>query len=415
MVDAKHISGARSVKRVCIVRWHDGTAKSNWGGRATTLGIGRIIDRMQDHHISGIVNGEALVKGFEPRSIIGEATRVSHGLRARVTGTRLPKFASRAFGQLEQHAKTLAISTASSRLDVVLSALSDCDEVWVNGEGDFILRPRASLYRCLLVMHLAMRMGRPVRLINAMLSDPPDHDRDPLVLQAVARTVARCASVTYRDPESQRIHAQIMGDIPATWCPDALFSWSGEYRETESFGPGGERLPPATQQNLSRDTSYVAISGSSRIGGSYDAARADLRALVDGVREADLAAVIVATDSADHWMVEHAARNGWPFVPAEVPLATGLAVLGGAAALISGRYHPSILASVAGTPCAFMPSNSHKTESLQEMLGYSNRSGAFGSGDDVTAAVMRATEVDRDTIASRAASLSSQISWFVQS
>ena len=39
---------------------------------------------------------------------------------------------------------------------------------------------------------------------------------------------------------------------------------------------------------------------------------------------------------------------------------------------ISGRYHPAIMASLGGTPCVFMGSNSHKTWSLQSLLEYDN-------------------------------------------
>ena len=39
---------------------------------------------------------------------------------------------------------------------------------------------------------------------------------------------------------------------------------------------------------------------------------------------------------------------------------------------ISGRFHPSILASTFGIPCIFFESNSHKTLTLQKMLGYEN-------------------------------------------
>lgn len=47
-------------------------------------------------------------------------------------------------------------------------------------------------------------------------------------------------------------------------------------------------------------------------------------------------------------------------------------ILANARAFVSGRYHPAILASLGGTPCVFMASNSHKTKSLQELLKYEN-------------------------------------------
>jgi len=37
---------------------------------------------------------------------------------------------------------------------------------------------------------------------------------------------------------------------------------------------------------------------------------------------------------------------------------------------LSGRYHPSIFASLGGTPCIFMASHAHKMGSLSRVLEY---------------------------------------------
>ena len=54
----------------------------------------------------------------------------------------------------------------------------------------------------------------------------------------------------------------------------------------------------------------------------------------------------------------------------DTPIISAGKILANADAYISGRYHPAILASLGGTPCIFMSSNSHKTKSLQELLEY---------------------------------------------
>jgi polysaccharide pyruvyl transferase WcaK-like protein len=46
------------------------------------------------------------------------------------------------------------------------------------------------------------------------------------------------------------------------------------------------------------------------------------------------------------------------------------AVLAHARLFISGRYHPSILASLGGTPCIFLGSHAHKMGSLSMVLEY---------------------------------------------
>jgi polysaccharide pyruvyl transferase WcaK-like protein len=46
------------------------------------------------------------------------------------------------------------------------------------------------------------------------------------------------------------------------------------------------------------------------------------------------------------------------------------AVLAHARLFISGRYHPSIFASLGGTPCIFLASHAHKMGSLPRLLEY---------------------------------------------
>ncbi|HAP21234.1 MAG TPA: hypothetical protein DCR27_08140, partial [Lachnospiraceae bacterium] len=58
------------------------------------------------------------------------------------------------------------------------------------------------------------------------------------------------------------------------------------------------------------------------------------------------------------------------FIPVQIPIIVGLNLLAHAGLYISGRYHPSIMASLGGTPCIFLGANSHKNMGLQEMLEY---------------------------------------------
>jgi polysaccharide pyruvyl transferase WcaK-like protein len=59
-----------------------------------------------------------------------------------------------------------------------------------------------------------------------------------------------------------------------------------------------------------------------------------------------------------------------PIIPGEVPILMGGAILANARLFVTGRYHPSIMAAAGGTPCVFLGADSHKTRSLQRMLGY---------------------------------------------
>jgi exopolysaccharide biosynthesis predicted pyruvyltransferase EpsI len=48
-------------------------------------------------------------------------------------------------------------------------------------------------------------------------------------------------------------------------------------------------------------------------------------------------------------------------IPCDINILQATAILGSAQVLISGRFHPSIMASLGGTPCIMMTSNSHKS------------------------------------------------------
>ena len=67
-----------------------------------------------------------------------------------------------------------------------------------------------------------------------------------------------------------------------------------------------------------------------------------------------------------------AKKTSTPIITVDTPILTAGKILANATVYITGRYHPSILASLGGTPCVFMGSNSHKNYSLQETLGYEN-------------------------------------------
>jgi polysaccharide pyruvyl transferase WcaK-like protein len=73
----------------------------------------------------------------------------------------------------------------------------------------------------------------------------------------------------------------------------------------------------------------------------------------------------------DAVLLKRAARaTNSVYIRPETNLLAGAFILANAKLYISGRYHPSIMASLGGTPCVLFESNSHKTESLQQVLEY---------------------------------------------
>ncbi|MEA2259520.1 MAG: hypothetical protein QOJ51_2345, partial [Acidobacteriaceae bacterium] len=81
-------------------------------------------------------------------------------------------------------------------------------------------------------------------------------------------------------------------------------------------------------------------------------------------------------------------------VPVDAPILLCGAVLAHARLFISGRYHPSIFASLGGTPCIFLESHAHKMGSLSRVLEYETQQqfSAFPSDSDIAGIVATARE-----------------------
>lgn len=386
---------------VLLVRYHDGSAHPNWGGRATSLALSGIIDDSPGLFVADTINGLWLTRGFETR-LPSELVARSLSLPAEARGRWLLKHVAKQASPDPAPVFDSSPADAALRLlrdrkqtpefDALAEKIESCDLVVVNGEGDFILSRRASLWRCLILMTIANLMSKPVHLVNTMVSDPTDVDTDPAVADAVGAVLVRAASVSLRDRQSLRLVQQRYPAIPARFAPDALFAWRDAVRAiaaSEHPDVFAEGLEPGVRRALERP--YVAISGSSlgRTGRDIAGTPARMAALIAQLQLAGHAVVVVATGKGDRWMSNVAAHVGAPFIGPSVPLATGVRVLARATAYLSGRYHPSILAALAGVPCVFMRSNSHKTRSLPELLemtGHAEHS-FFFEDQDVAALV----------------------------
>jgi hypothetical protein len=404
-----------TITDVCLIRYHDGTAKPNWGGRATSLALGRLVTSDEGRRFASAINGDVIVSGFGGGSPPPGARRVisalSRRVRRRASGPLGLEVNLPDYERVEQMAANLLEDPAPSpRAAQIRAALLAADEVWMNGEGDFILAPRRTLLRTLTLLRAGRLLGKPVRLINSILSPPPGGPPHPAVVDAVAAELAGLASVAYRDPMSLRLHRELFPRVDASWAPDALFLWAPDAADVVAaephkllFGPQSEGLPPAVQELLGRGAPYVVVSGSSAITSGHAgeaAAAVGLRALLAGLRAEGWPPIVTATCSGDDWMLPVAEADGVPVVPARTSLASGLLLLSRAACFTSGRYHPSILAAVAGTPVALMASNSHKTQSLLEVLRDPDRQelpflSADGVGSVVAATCELAAEADR--------------------
>ena len=96
------------------------------------------------------------------------------------------------------------------------------------------------------------------------------------------------------------------------------------------------------------------------------------KVLVNTLKKTNINIYLVQTCPGDSFLNDVSELTGVKIIPLITPILSGGYILSNAKLFVSGRYHPSILASLGGTPCIFLGSNSHKTKSLQTILQYNN-------------------------------------------
>jgi polysaccharide pyruvyl transferase WcaK-like protein len=267
----------------------------------------------------------------------------------------------------------VAPEPATPALRSARAAITAADEMVVNGEGDFILTERLTLVRTLAMMRAAKKLGKPVHLLNSILSYAPARpDHEKLVIDAVGETLALCDSIRYRDPASLELHRELYPRLQAGWAPDALFAWARAAKtslaERTAFSPETEGLTIPVQRLLHGREPYVVLSGSSLADVDTAEFRATVVALRSELKKDGITLVFAGSDGPDTKYISALKGSGMLVVQPKVPLTAAARLLWNASAFVSGRYHPSILATLGGTPFVLMHSNSHKTRSLYEVV-----------------------------------------------
>ena len=390
----------------------DNSDRLNWGCRGTSIALRELLAR--EHRIVGVASGK-MVEARYPVSdkVSGPIfTKISRHLYRR-KARKVPVLGPALMGTIESLGdpigishdldqtlanieKARAYSPAAQRL---FDGFEKCDAVVVNGEGDLIFTTpaRQTLLYTLAVCHLALKHGKPVYYVNAMVSPCPRTGINKETVELAASILSRCALFVVRDPASLDFVREHMPNVKATALPDALFSWRNRFMPVDITSPASiERFVPFFEGTghappKVANGPYIAVSGSSLAARDQARARQSYGNLVRELKKLNIPLLLIPTCTGDAFMSQVAADTGEELLPLDTPILAGAAILANARAFVSGRWHPGIMAALGGTPSVFMGSNSHKTLAIQTQLGYEDprEFNAFPSPEDCVAITAR--------------------------
>lgn len=266
-------------------------------------------------------------------------------------------------------------------LERIYQEAGQSDAIVIDGDGDIIFSdpPRRQTLFILALIELGLRLGKPVFLVNSMLSDCPNTGRNEKTLAAARDLFGRCKGLSLRDMESLAYAKTHMPEARSFLIPDSLFAWYPRYTARDSRPPvDGDFLLPYPERpdywgRLDFSKPYICVGGGAATSQDPAGAEASYGKLVDGLAQLGMAVYLTENDSPDGFLHHVAKAKGLGLIPVETPILTAGAVLAHARLFISGRYHPSIFASLGGTPCIFLGSHAQKMGSISEVLEYERR------------------------------------------
>ena len=379
-------SFAGASPRVLLVS--DNRDNANWGSRATTMALLELLEaaglppseRVLDEEVRSRV---ALADGPVVERLLRrpELARLASAGLARGGRTRLAL--GRVFGLREavsdDPVQTVRRWRCSGRepLASMLARVESADLLIINGEGSMIFTTPSRLEQRfhLAVMQLAYEAGVPFAYVNALVADPANGARNAATIVATSRLLPKAHLVTTRDPWSQAYLREAAPEVDSVYMPDALFAWQGRVGRGKEALARPEYLMPFHQRpeqlgvwDFQRP--YVCVGGSSEAAKDPERALVSYRRLLTALPALGYPVVVTVSSTGDEFLEGLAYELGLPLVPARTNVMVAAEILANAELVVTGRYHPAILAGLGGVPCVLLRADSHKTASVQQMLGY---------------------------------------------
>lgn len=370
----------------------DNRCRTNFGCRGTSIALSQLMSKK--HDIVSVVTGTYTLKGggaifyipLLPKfaySILTKMPRWNFIRNRWCTWVSKSKKRYKQFDfisespqkSIENFKKCLL---ANPHLEEFNIAKHSFDGIVINGEGTMIMSTpaRRDTLIYMMFMQWALNLGKKVYLVNAMFSDCPRSPRNHNTIKELEPLLIKCKYVSARDSFSFDYISNNMPKVNIHYFPDALFTWKQRLDNTPKILSGSYILPFGAENDLSFDaldfsTPYICVSGSSAAAWTQESAYLGYKKFLERLKkEFNIPIYLIEVCPGDKFLHRVGRDLGLPCVHVQTPILAGAKILSNAALYISGRFHPSILASLGGTPCVFFGSNSHKTMSLQTELLY---------------------------------------------
>lgn len=364
----------------------DTTNFANWGARSASLAMGQLLQKRfaKVDTISGERAETSIPVGasLAPSKTEAILRRQHYGIARAFWAVEKALGARRdIIGASPEETAQLILEHRSDapKLSALIDQIEAADTVVIDGDGDMVFRPHVGRYLpfMMALIELAVDLDTPVHYVNSIVADCSLNGRNVDLAEMCARSLRKCTSVAIRDPASIETLADIAPDLTPAEIPDSLFSWYKDVEQAVAQLPArGDFIVPHGHESVQRlgtlrfDEPYIVVSGGSRAAWSPKESARHYTQLVESLRTLGHPVYLAPTCRGDAFLRAVARRTGAPMIPVETSVYMGMAVIAKARLLVSGRYHPSIMAGMGGTPSIFLEADSHKALSLQHLMGY---------------------------------------------
>jgi len=372
---------------ISLLLAYDTTHRKNWGARSASIALHQMVLGHFENvcHLSGFYQTKGYPIGFSvPEKVARPLINRRDSFRLAQWYVDLERKMGARLDFVEDDPRNTALNIRKNRkhsdyLGRLCNVVKSSDIVVVDGNGDLIFKetPSRNLLFDLALVELAKTFGKKVGFINSIFADCSETGRNQTLVDTCVETLSKCDFVTLRDPISCELAKEIAPNLDISLVPDSLFHWYDLVRESPKHLPAnGDYILPFQEEiseyfgTLDFSVPYICLTGGARAAWYPEESFHGYCRLVTRLKQLEKAVYLVPTSAGDNFLYEVAKETKVPIVPVRTPILMGAAILSKADLFITGRYHAAILAALGGTPSVFLNSDSHKTKSLQHLLGY---------------------------------------------